>query len=59
MTFASEGASTLDTELDLDLLQLLGETEGLESLGADIDDLLGVDESVSLKRAQEGVNYEN
>jgi len=34
---ASEG------EIDIELLEFLGDTAGLESLGVDLDELLGVD----------------
>ena len=37
---ASEDVSSSDSDFDLDLLQFLGETAGLESLGVDLDDLL-------------------
>ena len=53
---ASEGVSSSDSDFDLDLLQFLGETAGLESLGVDLDDLLNGDES---KKKQGGVNNEN
>ena len=53
---ASEGVSSSDSDFDLDLLQFLGETAGLESLGVDLDDLLDGDDS---KKKQGGVNNEN
>lgn len=54
--FASEGVSSSDYDFDLDLLQFLGETAGLESLGVNLDDLLDGDDS---KKQQGGVNNEN
>ncbi len=53
---ASEDVSSSDSDFDLDLLQFLGETAGLESLGVNLDDLLDGDDS---KKQQGGVNNEN
>ena len=50
-SLASEGVSSNDADFDIDLLQFLGETAGLESLGVDLDDLLDGDDS---KKAQGG-----
>ena len=61
MAFASGDATTSDTEIDIELLEFLGDTAGLESLGVDLDRLLGLleDSSGSNYQAQRGGNYEN
>ena len=62
IAYASEDVSTSDTEIDIELLEFLGDTAGLESLGVDIDGLLGildVDGSADSAHAQRGGNYEN
>jgi hypothetical protein len=53
---ASEDVSSSESDFDLDLLQFLGETAGLESFGVDLDDLLDGDDS---KKQQGGVNNEH
>ena len=42
---ANEDVTTDDFEIDIEMLEFLGVTAGLESLGVDIDGLLGVDDT--------------
>ena len=51
---ANEDVSSSDNDFDLDILQFLGETEGLESLGVDLDDMLGINDSDSSTKKQGG-----
>ena len=61
LAYASEGAAAIEAEVDVELLEFLGEIAGLESLGLDLDDLLGldVDESSASKQIYGGANNEN
>lgn len=61
MAYANEEAAASEAEVDIELLEFLGDIAGLESLGLDLDSLLGldVDESSASKQTYGGANYEN
>lgn len=59
MVHASEEVATRATEIDIELLEFLGEIAGLESLGLDLDRLLGLDDIEDSESADGGVNYDN
>ena len=59
MVHASEEVATHVTEIDIELLEFLGEIAGLESLGLDLDRLLGLDDIEDSESADGGVDYEN
>ena len=58
LAYADEAAAS-EAEVDIELLEFLGEIAGLESLGVDLDRLLGLDDSSDTNQAQGGSNYEN
>ena len=58
MVYANEEAATSDAEIDIELLEFLGDIAGLESLGLDLDSLLGLDDPSEPKSEQVGVIYE-
>lgn len=59
VAFASEDALISDSDVDLDMLLFLGETAGLESLGVDLDGLLGLEALPDTKYVQEGDKHES
>jgi len=59
LVYASDEAVS-DSEIDIELLEFLGDTAELEYLGVDLDRLLGIlDDSSGSTHAQGGINYEN
>ena len=54
LAFAGDAATVGDTEIDIEFLEFLGETAGLESLGVDIDGLLGIDNDAVSSQAGGG-----
>lgn len=61
VAYANEDAIASETEIDIELLEFLGDIAGLESLGVDLDSLLGldIDNSSVTKQVYGGANYEN
>ena len=53
---ASSDPTTVGSEADLDMFLFLGETDGLEGMGVNLDEMLGIEDSVS---TQGGDNNEN
>jgi len=58
LAYASDGAVG-DSEIDIELLEFLGDTAELESFGVDLDRLLGLDDTPDSNHVQEGGNDEN